>query len=151
MYRSILVPLDGSATSKRGLQEAIQLARGQPCTLHLVHVLMDFPLMVEMASAADYEVSRKRLRETGEAILAQGREEAAQAGVGCLSELRESEGLRVADILVEQAKRQHCGLIVMGTHGRRGISRATLGSDAEATARLSPVPVLLVKQQDAAG
>ncbi|HEX2012943.1 MAG TPA: universal stress protein [Roseateles sp.] len=145
MYRNILIPLDGSDTSLNGLHEAIRLAKGQNSTLHLVHVLMDYPLMVEMASAADFEVSRQRMRQEGEYILAQGLHLAAQAGIECISAVREARGLRVADVLVEQAQREHCGLIVIGSHGRHGFSRAVLGSDAETVARLAPMPVLLVK------
>lgn len=146
MYRSILVPLDGSHTANSGLAEAIALAREQPTTLHLVHVLMDYPLMVEMASAADYELSRQRLQQQGEAILAQGRKQVEQAGIECHSSVRQAEGRRVADVIVETAEAEHCGLIAMGSHGRSGFSRATLGSNAEMVARLASMPVLLVRR-----
>lgn len=146
MYRNILVPLDGSATALDGLREAIRLAKGQSSTLHLVHVLMDYPLMMEMASAADFEVSRQRLLREGEQLLAKGMHEAAQAGVECRSQLCPAHGLRTADVIVDAAQREHCGLIVIGSHGRRGMSRAMLGSDAELVARLAPMPVLLVKR-----
>ena len=51
---------------------------------------------------------------------------------------------RVANAVVDQARRWRADLIVMGTHGRRGLDRMFLGSDAELVARHSPVPVLLV-------
>ena len=51
---------------------------------------------------------------------------------------------RVANAIVDQAKRWRADVIVMGTHGRRGLNRVFLGSDAELVARYSPVPVLLV-------
>jgi nucleotide-binding universal stress UspA family protein len=51
----------------------------------------------------------------------------------------------VADAIVEEAKTANCDLIVIGTHGRRGIDRVLLGSDAETVLRQSPVPVLLVR------
>jgi nucleotide-binding universal stress UspA family protein len=145
MYRNILVPLDGSATALAGLQEAIRLARGQNSTLHLVHVLMDYPLAMELASAADFEVSRQRLLQEGEQLLAKGMHAAAQADVECRSQLCPARGLRAADVIVDAAQHAHCGLIVIGSHGRRGMSRAMLGSDAELVARLAPMPVLLVK------
>lgn len=145
MYRNILVPLDGSNTATEGLREAIRLAEGHNTTLHLVHVLMDYPLMMEMAGAADFEVSRLRLLQEGEQLLAKGLHEAARAGIECRSAVCHAQGRRVADVIVEAARREHCGLIVIGSHGRRGVSRAVLGSDAELVARLAPMPVLLVK------
>lgn len=145
MYRNILVPLDGSETALCGLREAVALARTTPSTLHLLHVLMDMPLMAEMGSAADHDAFRMQLLKEGERILAKGLHEAALAGVECVSALREGRGRRIADVIVDEAEREHCGLIAMGTHGRRGFSRAALGSDAETVARMSPVPVLLVR------
>ena len=52
---------------------------------------------------------------------------------------------RVADLVVEQARQWGAELIVLGTHGRRGLGRALLGSDAEQVLRQAPVPVLLVR------
>ena len=66
------------------------------------------------------------------------------AGVRPETVLVENVGGRVADEIVWQAKRWKADLIVIGTHGRRGLQRALLGSDAELVARYSPVPVLLV-------
>jgi nucleotide-binding universal stress UspA family protein len=148
MYRSILVPLDGSATSASGLREAIALAQSQPSTLHLVHVVDDYPVIMGMPhSPSEYERNRSRLLEIGGEILRSGGKLAAEAGVQFTSKLREATAVNVADAIVEEAKEQHCGLIVMGTHGRKGISRLALGSEAEGVARISPVPVMLVRQE----
>ena len=65
-------------------------------------------------------------------------------GLKASTVLAENTGGRVADALIAEAKRWHADLIVMGTHGRRGVKRALLGSDAELVIRYSPVPVLLV-------
>jgi nucleotide-binding universal stress UspA family protein len=65
--------------------------------------------------------------------------------------LHDVGGGRVADAIVEEARRSRCDLIVIGTHGRRGVSRAMLGSDAENVVRSSPVPVLLVRARAPAG
>jgi nucleotide-binding universal stress UspA family protein len=54
-------------------------------------------------------------------------------------------GGRAADLILEDAKKWSADLIVMGTHGRRGVRRLVLGSDAEQILRLSPVPVLMVR------
>ena len=55
----------------------------------------------------------------------------------------------VADVIIERAVTNKADLIVIGTHGRRGVHRFLMGSDAEQVARLSPVPVLLVKKAQA--
>jgi nucleotide-binding universal stress UspA family protein len=54
----------------------------------------------------------------------------------------------VAEIIVSQAKKQRADLIVIGTHGRRGVTRLVMGSDAEGVVRRSPVPVLLVRSRE---
>jgi nucleotide-binding universal stress UspA family protein len=54
-------------------------------------------------------------------------------------------GLRVCDMNLQEAENARSDLIVMGTHGRRGLRRLVLGSDAELVLRESPVPVLLVR------
>jgi len=55
----------------------------------------------------------------------------------------------VAETILDEARLSNCDLIVMGTHGRRGLSRLTLGSDAELVVRSSHLPVLLVRDPDA--
>jgi nucleotide-binding universal stress UspA family protein len=59
--------------------------------------------------------------------------------------LLETLGRRVADVIVREAKKWRADVIVLGTHGRSGLSRVVLGSDAELVVRESPVPVLLVR------
>ena len=59
--------------------------------------------------------------------------------------LEDAAAARVCDLIVQQAGERKCDLIVMGTHGRRGIAHALIGSDAEQVLRMSPVPVLLVR------
>jgi nucleotide-binding universal stress UspA family protein len=75
---------------------------------------------------------------------------AKSRGVNADSALQCDPGLRVCDLILQEAASAKAGLIVMGTHGRRGLSRLTLGSDAELVLRESPVPVLLVRAQESA-
>jgi nucleotide-binding universal stress UspA family protein len=70
---------------------------------------------------------------------------AEAAGVHTETLLREVTGKRVAEVIVEQCGQHACDLLVMGTHGRRGLGRLTMGSDAEEVVRTSTVPVLLVR------
>ena len=59
--------------------------------------------------------------------------------------LLETVGRRVADLIIKQAKKWRADVIVLGTHGRRGLSRLVMGSDAEVVLRETPIPVLLVR------
>ena len=146
MYKRILVPIDGSDTAARGLAEAIALARELKATVRLLNLTSDFVLMVEMSSAIDSEKFREGLNQFGQRLLAQASEQAKAQGVTAETSLHDTRGSRVADAIVEEARQSRCDLIVIGTHGRRGVSRAVLGSDAENVMRSSPVPVLLVRE-----
>jgi nucleotide-binding universal stress UspA family protein len=148
MYDRILVPVDGSATAELGLREAIALAARLQARLVLLHVVDDFPFMIELASAASFDETRTRLLGMGKEVLAQASRHATEGGVQNETVLREVTSLRAADAIVEEAARRQCGLIVMGTHGRRGFNRLAMGSDAELVLREACVPVLLVRHQD---
>jgi nucleotide-binding universal stress UspA family protein len=147
MYKRILVPIDGSDTAARGLAEAIALARELKATIRLLNLTSDFALMVEMSSAIDFEKYRAGLNQFGQHLLEKASRLATEQGVTVETSLHDLRGGRVADAIVEEARQTRCGLIVIGTHGRRGVSRAMLGSDAENVVRSSPVPVLLVRDR----
>jgi nucleotide-binding universal stress UspA family protein len=145
MYQKILVPIDGSAPSLRGLQEAIRLAKGAGATLKLVHVVNEFVFDPAYAPMPLYEPVIESMRTNGQRILAQAEATARDGGVACDTQLIETIGGSVARLLLEVAGKWPADLIVMGTHGRRGVRRAVLGSDAEAVLRTATVPVLLVR------
>lgn len=92
----------------------------------------------------------KAFRDEGRKILTKAEMFARRRGVNVLPVLVESSGRPVADTILRQAKKQKADLIVLGTHGRRGIRRILLGSDAEAVLRESRVPVLLVRATEPA-
>jgi len=148
MYSRILVPIDGSPTAERGLREAIDIAAQMKAHLVLLHIVDDYPMLLEMSSAATFEASRRHLLKFGEDVLDQARKRVDEAGVSSEGVLREVTSLRAADAIVEEAGKRGCQLIVMGTHGRRGFNRLAMGSDAELVLRESPVPVLLVRCPD---
>lgn len=145
MYDRILVPLDGSSTSRRGLQEALALAAALRGTVVLLHVLEPYPYGMEFASAETWESLIDGMRQQADKLLADARAQADGQGVKVETLVAEAPDGRVCDAIVGQATAQRCGLIVIGTHGRRGVSHALLGSDAERVLRLSPVPVLSVR------
>ena len=147
MYHRILVPLDGSAPSERGLREAIRLATDQKATLFLLHVLDDYPVLTDGSSPRSYQATVTRLRRQGSELLARADDACSEAGVRAKTVLREVTPAAVADAIVEESSKLGCDLIVMGTHGRRGVSRLTMGSEAELVVRTSQVPVLLVRKE----
>jgi nucleotide-binding universal stress UspA family protein len=149
MYAKILVPMDGSPTSERGLREAVELATQLKSQLVLLHVVDDYALLQDIGSAAAFDNTRTQLLKYGEEVLEAGRKKVAAAGLACDCALREVTSQRAADAIVEEASKRRCGLIVMGTHGRRGFNRLAMGSDAEMVLREATVPVLLVRHQDA--
>lgn len=144
MYARMLVPIDGSPTAERGLAEAIALATQLHSQLVVLHVVDDFPVTLEMSSITAFDAARRGMQKSAEALLAGARQRASEAGVDCETVLREVAG-RPANTIVEEAVQGGCSLVVMGTHGRRGLNRLALGSDAEMVLRKAPVPVLLVR------
>ena len=141
-YRRILAAVDGSRPANRGLREAIRLARsgrGQLIVLNVVNAYYALAAPEGGAAAAGPDLVAL-LR-----VLAKAQAAAKKEGVAAKTVLRETVGGPAADLIVREAKKQRADLIVLGTHGRRGMRRLVLGSDAEQVVRASPVPVLLVR------
>ena len=148
MYSKILVPIDGSPPSAAGLAEAIRLATSLGAALRLVHVLEDFKLVPGAEAIVYLSNTLDLLRESGTKVLAQAEAQVRASGLTPESALCETMGGRAAPLIVEEAKRWGADLIVIGTHGRRGMQRLIMGSDAEEIVRTTHVPVLLVRSQD---
>lgn len=146
MYKRILVPIDGSPTSELGLAEAIKLAKNPRTTLCLLHVVDERVLAQNIdVGASQVDSLLASLRDGGRQILAKAQAKLLKQGVKAKTVLVENIARSVADIIVEQTKKWRADLIVIGTHGRRGVSRLVMGSDAEGVVRTTPVPVLLVR------
>lgn len=142
MYQRILVPVDGSPTSIGGLEEAIKLAKLTGAGIRLVHVL-DRPVVM---AGETYTVDIFGImKEAGEHILQKMKDRVVAAGVAVSTYCSEIMPGRVCDVVTEQAKDFDADLVVVGTHGRRGVGRLLVGSDAEQIARIAAVPVLLVR------
>jgi nucleotide-binding universal stress UspA family protein len=144
-YRRILVAVDGSAASNKGLREAMRLAKAEGATLCILHVVNDYLVMASMESVAPPRDLAPLLRESGERILARANALAAKQRLNPVLVLREVLSGPAAESIVHEAKKQRADLIVLGTHGRRGVRRLVLGSDAEQVVRTASVPVLLVR------
>lgn len=144
-YGRILVAVDGSPAAAKGLREAIRLAKEGGAQLLVLHVVNEFYAYTAIEGAGLAADVPKLLREGGRKVLAKAQAEAARQGVKAQGLLREIAGGPAANAIVREAKKQRAGLIVLGTHGRRGMRRLVLGSDAEEVVRSAPVPVLLVR------
>ncbi|MHB8667641.1 MAG: universal stress protein [Burkholderiales bacterium] len=151
MYRKILVPIDGSPASNLGLNEAIKLAKDQGAKLRLFHLVDEYVAVSSMDGVTlDTGDLLEALRQTGRKIVAKAAAQARRSGLAPESVMLESFGGRAAEFIVQQAKKWGADLIVLGTHGRRGVKRLVMGSDAEQVIRTTPVPVLLVRSKAAA-
>jgi len=150
MFKQILVAVDGSPTGNRGLKAAIELASSQAATLTVIHIVDDMQSVSYIGDMgyipADYvDKLLDDLRSNGRKVLAKAKAFAGAAGVDVKPLLVESKGGTIADAILRQARKLRADTIVLGTHGRRGLRRALMGSDAEAVLRDSRVPVLLVR------
>jgi nucleotide-binding universal stress UspA family protein len=147
MYERILIAVDGSETSQRALAEALALAKVHRSQLRIVHAVDIASLYLAEAQYAGTERLEAALVEAGKRILAEAAATAGKAGLPADTRLVEIETLqgRVADVIVQEARAWQAALIVVGTHGRRGLSHLFLGSVAEGVVRIAPVPVLLIR------
>jgi len=146
MYQRILVPIDGSPTSNRGLDEATALAKLTGGRLRLIHAVDELTYATGFETYAAYAADViPAMKKAGEELLKRGKQRAEGQGVAVDAVLLEGQGVRLSDMVIEHAQSWKADLIVIGTHGRRGVRRLLLGSDAEQILRLSSVPVLLVR------
>jgi nucleotide-binding universal stress UspA family protein len=148
MYKRILVPIDGSNASNRALAMAIGLAQAFGGRLRLVHVLEEAVWLTgydpQGGSTGDL---LRVMREAGAKVLEDGMSVARAAGVEADNMLFDQFGERLGETTANAAKLWNADLVVVGTHGRRGVGRLLLGSGAEQVIRFAPVPVLVVREQ----
>jgi nucleotide-binding universal stress UspA family protein len=145
MYQRILVPIDGSPTAQRGLDEAIRLAKLTQGRLRVLHAIdeLSFAFAVDAYGYAGDLL--KVLRENGDRLLGEAKASAKMAGVEADTVLCDRLSGPVHELVAQEAAKWPADLIVLGTHGRRGVGRAVMGSSAEHILRYAPVPVLLVR------
>jgi nucleotide-binding universal stress UspA family protein len=145
MYQKILIAVDGSATSDSALEEAIKLAQRLDSRIAIMYVLEDI-LYWKEENYIDYAELQASIKASGEKMLAKAEMLAQRASVAAETKLVEAAGGgRVASIIVAEAEHWQAELIVIGTHGRSGVSRLLLGSVAENVVRSAPMPVLLIR------
>lgn len=147
MYQKILVPTDGSRLSDRAVKEATLLARAVGAKLVLFHALQPVPQPIYSEGRSVHAGSSQRARKAAAArarrILAAAAVRAEAAGVTASKDY--ASGASPHDAIVAAAQKHHCDLIVMASHGRRGLSRFLLGSETQAVLSRARVPVLVVR------
>ena len=149
MYTRILVPVDGSPAADAGLAEAVRIARFGGAQIRLIHVVDEMPVVLSADGHAVLSADLlSALKRIGEGVLQRCRTMVVEGGVAVDTALFERLSGRLCDLVADEARTWNADLVVIGTHGRPGIGRLLLGSDAEQIVRSSPVPVLLVRAQE---
>jgi nucleotide-binding universal stress UspA family protein len=155
VFKRILVAVDGSSASAAGLDAALDLAADQQATLAALHVVDDgnvpanFEDVVYPRRYVDAYIAASE--KYGRKLLDRAASSARKIAVVFEPAVLRTGGQTVAEVIVAHARKQKADVIVLGTHGRRGLKRVLMGSDAEEVVRSAPVPVLLVRETHRAG
>jgi nucleotide-binding universal stress UspA family protein len=148
MYKHILVATDGSEAGQKGLDHGLSLAKSQGARVTIITVTEPFPLYAGDAfgligGGSTLDEYGAGQQEAASAILRAASQ--AAGGVGLTVETVQVADMQPAEAIIDAAKSRGCDLIVMGSHGRRGVGRLLLGSKAWEVVSHSPVPVLIVR------
>jgi nucleotide-binding universal stress UspA family protein len=144
MYRSILIPTDGTEVTAKAVDAGVSLAKALGARLSTISVKEPFPYSAisEMQPVPPQEFydaqERIALARVNEVVAA-----AARAGVSC--EAFTVEAQHPWEAIIDHAKTQGCDLIVMASHGRRGVSALLIGSETSRVLVHCQVPVLVIK------
>ncbi|MBW8459082.1 MAG: universal stress protein [Thiobacillus sp.] len=149
MFKRIMVAVDASQTGELALQTAIGLAAEMQARLRIVHAVdaAQINLSAEFPTRSEVSEVSEDIVKAGQKILSSAEATAAAAGLAAETHLITIDTLnqRIPEVIANDAEAWPADLIVIGTHGRRGLSRLFLGSVAEGVARVATKPVLLVR------
>ena len=147
MYQRILVATDGSTLSKKAVRSAIKLASSLNAELVALYVVPRYPMTYFEGgmSISPEEVSRteKRWADKGQAVVDEVQQAAQVQGIKAKAVIARSD--LVAESLISAAKKHKCDLIVMASHGRKGLKRVLLGSETQHVLTHSTIPVLVLR------
>ena len=138
-YGSLLVPFDGSASSEKALARACALAKADGAELSVLYVI---PRYEEMMDFFKTDTIKKSLFQEAEKIIEKAKKLAAAQGAQIKAVVQEGHA---GEKIVEIADKLKNDVIVMGTHGWRGVNKAIMGSTAERIIASASCPVLIVK------
>ncbi len=146
-YHHLLVPTDGSELSDQAVRQAAALARALGARLTLLHVQTAFPMSLvgvgELVDPATVDALMAAARDHSQLVLAAAQALAQAAGVEAHTLCEEHPLPHQA--IVATATRLGCDLVVMASHGRRGLQGALLGSETQRVLSQGQVPVLVVR------
>jgi nucleotide-binding universal stress UspA family protein len=146
MFKNILIPTDGSELSQRAVRTAVELAELHHAKITGVHVIPDYHLLIAYEGAFD-PVTEERIEEEAKAradnYLAFVRKSAEKAGVPCDTVCETSD--HPYDAILKTAEARKCDLIVMTSHGRKGLAAVLLGSETRKVLTHTRIPVLVVR------
>ena len=144
MFKRILVPTDGSEITMKAVGSAIALAKSVGAQLYTISVKEPFPYSAisEMQPTPPQEFFDAQERIAAKRVAAVV-DAAKVAGLGC--QAHTVEALHPWEAIIDHAKRQECDLVVMASHGRRGVSALLLGSETQKVLTHSTIPVLVVR------
>lgn len=146
MFKNILIPTDGSEQSQRAVRTAAELAKLHGSRLTGIHVIPDYHLLIAYEGAFD-PVTEERIEEEAKAraqsYLEFVKQTAASAGVPCDTVCETSD--HPYEAILKAAEARHCDLIVMTSHGRKGLAAVLLGSETRKVLTHANVPVLIVR------
>lgn len=147
MYRKILVATDGSTLSKKAVRSAIELAGAVGAELVALYVVPRYPVSYfeggVTVSTADIARTEKQWADKGQAVVDAVHDAAVTAGVKARATITRSD--LVAEAILANVKKYKCDLVVMASHGRRGLKRILLGSETQHVLTHSTVPVLVLR------
>lgn len=142
LFKKILVPVDGSSTSNKALDCALQMAKEGQGQLRVIHAID------ELGYLSSYEYSGELMataQKNAHQILQAAMAKAQALAIPVDSRVIDTPGQRLGHTVADEAANWGADLIVLGTHGRRGLGRVLLGSGAEQIIRMAPVPSLIVR------
>jgi nucleotide-binding universal stress UspA family protein len=137
MFKKILIPVDDSSCSSHAAHVGLELARRFNSSVFITHVTEELPKVYQGSDWAE------ALLEQAERVLDKWRSKGQEHDKLEISVVASQD---TAQGIIKTAKENSCDLIVMGTHGRKGLAHAFLGSVAERVARLATLPVMLVRE-----
>ena len=151
MFKRIIVPVDGSQTANKALTVALQMARDSGGCVRIIHVIEGTSYNSGAVQTTSFPGDMMAsIRGAAAKILEDALVLAQPFGVTVDTKLLDTFDGRLADAVGDTATEWNADLIVVGTHGRRGIGRLLMGSGAEQIMRQSPLPVLVIRAQDPA-
>jgi len=147
MYQRILVATDGSTFSEKAVGGAIDLAAALNAELVALHVVPPYPgsdyESAVIQPAEDIARSEKQWSGKGQAVVDAVQKLALAKNVKAKAVVTQSD--LVAESIIDTAKKHECDLIVMASHGRKGIKRILLGSETQHVLTHSTQPVLVLR------